>query len=205
MADDKLQTHYPDYDPLGTWDTPDWDDQTREVVRRRLEQVPPIRFFSEDEARTLRAVVDRVIPQPERSEARRIPIVAWVDEKLHLDQSDGYRYETLPPQREAWRRAMRGLDETARALFDRDFAALSEEEQDEVLRRVSKGEPPGPSWAGMDSSRFMADLLCPVIVKIYYAHPIAWREIGYGGPSSTRGHVRKWENAPDPWEPEEKR
>ncbi len=39
---------------------------------------------------------------------------------------------------------------------------------------------------------------------MYYSHPLAWNEIGYGGPSSPRGHVRKWEGGVDPWEAQEK-
>jgi hypothetical protein len=43
------------------------------------------------------------------------------------------------------------------------------------------------------------------IIKIYYAHPLAWNEIGYGGPASPRGHVRKWAGGVDPWEAREER
>lgn len=37
-------------------------------------------------------------------------------------------------------------------------------------------------------------------MKIYYAHPLTWNETGYNGPSSPRGHVRKWIGGVDPWE-----
>jgi hypothetical protein len=40
-------------------------------------------------------------------------------------------------------------------------------------------------------------------VKIYYAHPRAWSEIGYSGPSSPRGHVRNWMGGVDPWDAKE--
>lgn len=32
----RFQTPYAGYDVLAKWDTPSWDDQTREVIRRRL-------------------------------------------------------------------------------------------------------------------------------------------------------------------------
>ena len=32
----------------------------------------------------------------------------WIDRKLHEDQRDGYRYDGMPPQREAWRRGVPG-------------------------------------------------------------------------------------------------
>ena len=72
-------TRYPGYDVLDGWSSPDWDDQTRAVVRRRLEEVPPVRFFTEDEALTLAAVAERIVPQPDRDGAENIPIVPWVD------------------------------------------------------------------------------------------------------------------------------
>jgi hypothetical protein len=37
-------------------------------------------------------------------------------------------------------------------------------------------------------------------VKTYYAHPSAWNEVRYNGPSSPRGHRRIWEGGVDPWE-----
>ena len=38
---------YPGYDVLDKWSSPDWDDQTREVVGKRLFDVPELRFFTD--------------------------------------------------------------------------------------------------------------------------------------------------------------
>ncbi len=201
----EFSTRYPGYNVLDKWSSPDWDDQTREVVRRRLEEIPPVRFFNEHEALTLAAVAERIVPQPEREEADRVPIMPWVDEKLYEDKRDGYRYEGMPPQREAWRSGLAGIDEAARALFDgRPFAELDSLSQDVVLRHVERGDPPGAAWEKLPAARFFRDVLSITVVKIYYAHPAAWNEIGYNGPSSPRGHVRKWEGGVDPWEAEGK-
>ena len=200
----EFRTRYPKYNVLDKWSSPDWDDQTREVVRRRLEEVPEIRFFNEAEARTLESVADRIVPQPDRDELSKIPVVPWIDEKLYEDKRDGYRYEELPPQREAWRAGIAGIDEAARALFDgRPFIELDPLSQDVVLRHVERGDPPGAAWKNLPAARFFKSVLSITIVKIYYAHPAAWNEIGYNGPSSPRGHVRKWEGGVDPWEAQE--
>jgi hypothetical protein len=202
----EFRTRYPGYNVLDKWSSPDWDDQTRRAVRKRLEEVPPIRFFNEQEARTLAAVAERIIPQPDRSETEKILIVPWIDEKLYEDSRDGYRYEELPPQREAWRLGLNGIDETARALFDgRSFVALDALSQDVVLTHIARGDAPGAAWKEMPAARFFKSVLSITIVKIYYAHPLAWNEIGYGGPSSPRGHVRKWEGGVDPWEAREEK
>ena len=202
----EFRTRYPGYNVLDKWSSPDWDDQTREVVRQRLEEVPEIRFFTDAEAHTLAAVAERIVPQPDRDEAAKIPIVPWIDEKLYEDNRDGYRYEELPPQREAWRLGLAGIDEAARALFGgKPFIDLDALSQDVVLNHVERGRPPGASWEKLPAARFFKSVLAITIVKTYYAHPLAWNEIGYNGPSSPRGHVRKWEGGVDPWEAREEK
>ena len=86
VAKKEFRSRYPGYNVLDKWSSPDWDDQTRLVVRERLESVPPIRYFTEHEARTLTAVAERILPQPERSESEKVPIVPWIDAKLFEDQ-----------------------------------------------------------------------------------------------------------------------
>lgn len=201
---DGFRSPYPHYNVLDKWFSPDWDDQTRKVVRNRLEKVPPIRFFSEWEAQTLAAVAERIVPQPERTESGRIPIVPWIDKKLYEDKRDGYRYEKLPPQRQAWQKGLAGIDETAAILFKgRRFVDLDAESQDTVLKRIQQGDSPGEIWEQLPGKSFFKHVLLKNIVRTYYMHPIAWNEIGYNGPSSPRGHVRIWENGLDPWEAHE--
>lgn len=201
--DDAFISRYPGYDVLDKWSSPDWDDQTREVVRRRVEEVPPIRFFTADEAALLAAVAERLVPQPDRAPGERVAIVPFIDARLHDDRRDGYRYEGMPPQREAWRAGLAGIDATAHALHGRAFGQLAGDAQDAVLHRVQQGDPPGEPWSRVDAKRFFASLLCDNVVKTYYSHPLAWNETGYNGPSSPRGHVRKWKGGVDPWEAHE--
>src|SRR5688500_9431722 len=200
MKEPTFHTRYRGYNVLDKWSSTDWDDQTRAVVRRRLEEIPCIRFFTSEETELLEAVDERIVPQPDRGQAEKIPIVPWIDEKLYEDKRDGYRYEEMPPQQEAWRFGLRGINETAHALFEKEFVDLDPLSQDVVLTHVERGDPPGAAWKLLPASRFFKDVLCITIVKIYYAHPLAWNEIGYNGPSSPRGHVRKWQGGVDPWE-----
>lgn len=203
-GDQEFRTRYSHYNVLDRWSSPDWDDQTRRVVRRRLEEVPPVRFFNGHEARTLAAVAERVVPQPDRGAGEKIPVVPWIDEKLYEDRRDGYRYEELPPQREAWRLGLRGIDEASRALFGGSvFVELAPRSQAVVLSHVQRGDAPGAVWELLPAARFFGSVLALTIVRIYYAHPLAWNEIGYGGPSSPRGYVRKREGGVDPWEASE--
>src|SRR2546423_1398398 len=166
MKEQEFQTRYPDYDVLDKWSSPDWDDQTREVVRERLEAVPEIRFFTKAEARTLAAVAERIVPQPDRDEAGKIPIVPWIDEKLYQDERDGYRYEELLPQREAWRLGLKGIDETAQAIFGgKSFARLDPLSQDVVLTHVARGDAPGATRKQLPAARFFQSALSITVIK----------------------------------------
>jgi hypothetical protein len=204
-ARDRFVTRYPSYDVLDKWSSLDWDAQTRSVVRRRLDEIPPIRFLVGVEVALLEAVVERIIPQPDRTATDKVPVVPWIDEKLHHDWRDGYRYEDMPSQRVAWRLGLAGIDESARLLNGgRRFVELSDDEKDNVLTGIARGEAPGETWSRLPAKRFFRDVLCITVVKTYYAHPRAWSEIGYSGPSSPRGHVRNWMGGVDPWDaPEE--
>jgi hypothetical protein len=55
-------------------------------------------------------------------------------------------------------------------------------------------------WRQLPAQRFFATVLLKEIVGVYYAHPAAWSEAGFGGPASPRGYVRLGLNQRDPWE-----
>jgi hypothetical protein len=191
-----------DDDVLAKWDTPSWDDTTREVIRKRLNEVPPRRFFTDTEWSTLEAVSARLVPQPERSNP--IPIVPWIDEKLHHNWRDGFRYDDMPPLREAWRLGLAGIDEESRRRFGADFRSLPEWQRDTVLRGIQAGDVQGGAWEHLPAQRFFTTVLLKEVVGEYYAHPAAWSEVGFGGPASPRGYVRLGLNQRDPWEGEER-
>ena len=94
--DTPFRTPYPDYRVLEKWDSPSFNEQTRRVVADRLENVPERRFFDQDTYALLRSVVDCILPQPERSEAERIPVEAWIDAQLESGKANGTRFAGTP-------------------------------------------------------------------------------------------------------------
>jgi hypothetical protein len=42
-------------------------------------------------------------------------------------------------------------------------------------------------------------------IEVYYAHPWAWDEIGFGGPAYPRAYIRLENGSPEPWESDEQR
>ena len=189
---------YPGYDVLDKRNTPSWNEQTRRVVDARLAIPREPRFFSESEWQTLSAVCDRIIPQPK--DRAPVPLPAYVDAKLLANRGDGFRNAKLPPQREAWKRGLAALDRDARRIGGARFHELDVARQDALLKEMERGELSGPAWGNMPSKLFFSHRVIPDITSSYYAHPTAWSEIGYGGPTAPRGYVRMGFDRRDPWE-----
>jgi Gluconate 2-dehydrogenase subunit 3 len=189
---------FPGYDVLSKRLTPSWNEKTREVVTRRLALDPEPKFFTSDEFRTVRAIADRIVPQP--TTRPPIPVAGLVDDKLHRHNEDGFREADMPREGEAWRRGLRALDDDAKQAFGARFSDLSAPNMDELLARMEKGLLKGAAWGGMPSGTFFKMRMARDIVHAYYAHPTAWSEVGWGGPASPRGYVRMDFNDRDPWE-----
>jgi hypothetical protein len=193
-----MSARYPGYDVLAKRHTPSWNEKTRRVIDQRLALPRGPRFFSEEEWRVLESVCTRIVPQP--SMRAPVPIAAMIDAQLFEGKGDGYRHHRLPPKGEAWRRGLRALDAEARARSSVGFSQLDTTEQDALLQAAQDGELRREEWQGMKSALFFSKRLLPDIVKAYYGHPIAWNEIGFGGPASPRGYVRMDFDRRDPWE-----
>ena len=195
--------YYPGFSTLGQQKY--WDAATRKVVVDRVEKTTPIRFFHPEEASTMAAVVDRVLPQEDRTPQRRIPILPGIDERLFVNRIEGYRYEDMPSDQEAYRIAARAFEAMAQALHDRPFAELGVREQEEILKQIHDAKPfaAQEEWEKLNLERFWSMLVSDVC-SVYYAHPWAWDEIGYGGPAYPRGYMRLEEGEPEPWEVDER-
>jgi hypothetical protein len=193
-----MTDRYPGYDVLSKRWTQSFNEQTREVIDRRLAVGREPRFFTAGEWLTLRSVCDRIMPQPD--DRPPVPLAAYVDQKIASGKLDGYRYAEMPPQGDAWQRGLAGLDQAANDEHGEPFHALPADRQDALLHRMQHGMLTGPAWGSMPSKLFFDHRVIPDITHAYYAHPVAWNEIGFGGPASPRGYVRMGLDRRDPWE-----
>lgn len=201
MAEPTFPTPYEGYDVLDKWESPSFNEQTRAVLRRRMDSPPPRRFLTEHEWALMDAIAEVLIPQPDR--ARPVEITPWVDARLFDNETDGYRFQGMPPLREAWRKGLRGIDAEAKRRYARGFLDLDAALRNETLKAVHAGEADPELFENLPGRRFFISLLLKTVVGIYYAHPAAWSEIGFGGPASPRGYVRLALGDRDPWEAEE--
>ena len=196
--------YYPGFSTLSQQDF--WDEATRTVVLNRIREVPPIRFFTPEEAVLMQAVLDRVLPQDDRDADHQIPLLPFIDQRLYYGRIDGYRYDSMPPDGVAHRLGLRAIDAIARHLHATPFITLGPTEQDEVLRTIHDGHPPATEeiWRQMSVNYYWA-MLIQDAAEVYYAHPFAWDEIGFGGPAYPRGYMRLERGEPEPWEVRETR
>ncbi len=189
-----MHGRYPDYDVMA--EESRWDDATREVIRRRLFDVPERQFFSEDETATLSAFCDVEMAQDAEP---RIPILAYIDEKLAQGRSDGFQYADMPDDGATWQIVARGLDESARERGHTSYAEASDTTKQEIADEFAKGERRGGAWDQVNVARAYS-VVTRGILGAFYSHPWAWNEIGYGGPAYPRGYARLGVGLDEAWE-----
>ncbi len=184
-----------------------WDDATRRVVEDRVNNVPQIRFFAPAEVTLMQCLCDHLLPQGDRQPDRRVPILNYVDERLASGRIPGYRFDTMPPDGEAYRLGFQALDRMAQTARSTDFLEMDWDDQEALLKTLHDADPwPGAEdiWPKMPVQRWLA-LVMGDIASAYYAHPWAWDEVGFGGPAYPRGYSRLAHGEAEPWEVDEQR
>ena len=154
----------------------------------------------------MQAVCDRILPQDDRDDAHKIPVLNYIDERLHSGRIDGYRFEDMPSDPEAHRLGLQAIQEIAQQSYGKPFTELDQTQQDTILKSIHDAKPTAAQeiWQKMSVKHFWM-LLVQDVVEGYYAHPYAWDEVGFGGPAYPRGYMRLENGQPEPWEVNEQR
>jgi hypothetical protein len=185
-------SRYPGFDVLRQ--TRHWDPVTAGVVLARLGPPPALRFFSPAEEAVGTALVDLLLDQHEEP---RVPVLRMIDTRLVEHQTDGWRYEDMPEDGQAWRDSLAGLDEDARERAGTGFAECRRAEQAAIVDRVQAMA--GDDWHGMPASHVWS-LWTRYACTAFYSHPWAWNEIGFPGPAYPRGYKNPGIDAREPFE-----
>jgi gluconate 2-dehydrogenase gamma chain len=185
-------------------------------------------FFDRHQRATIEAAMSRIIPTDDTPGAREAGTIDFLDRYLAgIDniyaKPDGSGFERLTGKRaDAWQRridivrekyvaGVALLDRTSRELFDAEFVALTEEQQDAVLRKLERpdrgqeaelerarvamyGAPVEPALqqTSAEIELGFVPLLALHTRQGFYADPIyggnrdhiGWRVIGFPGPTS---------------------
>ncbi len=171
--------HYPHNTVRNLLKTNQVTEATRQALTERLNDPPrQPTFFSASEFALLQAVCNRLVPQDEHD--KRIDIAGSIDKRLSQNKSDGWRYDVMPADGDAYKLGLVGIDESALLTFKQLFLNISAEQQDFILKAVQHQEAPGDSWEQLPADRFFEELLTEA-VENYYSNPLAQEEIGYVG------------------------
>ena len=147
----------------------------------------PWRFLTIDEARTLAAACDQIIPSDDAPGAAWAGVVNFIDRQL----CGPYRR-----WRDFYRDGIAAIERSSRALYNSDFAVLSHDKQIELLMKTEQGKAPHEAWTKIPSTEFFK-MLVDHTMQGYYGDPrhggnrdrASWKMVGLSYPM-IRGRLK---------------
>jgi gluconate 2-dehydrogenase gamma chain len=138
------------------------------------------RSLTEDEAKTLLAACDQIVPPDEDPGAAQAGVVTFVDRQLATRRKS---------EKPLFQAGVRGLDATARRRHGQAFAALPFEAQTALLQDVETGAVEAADWKGVEPGAFFR-LLREHTMMGFYGDPrhggnadrVSWRILGVPDP-----------------------
>jgi Gluconate 2-dehydrogenase subunit 3 len=181
---------FPGLDP--TAQAPHWDQVTAELVTSRYGPPPQLTFFNDAERACAAALLDDLTGQPREP---RIPVLAMVDARLAAGETDGWRYDDMPEDGQAWRETLAHLDADAKARCGATFAEAAEAGRHQLIQAVQDSG----DWHGLRAAHVWS-LWTRYACTALYSHPDAWAEIGFPGPAYPRGYKNAGVGKLEPFE-----
>ncbi len=185
---------FPGFDVLDQSGT--WDDVTAGVVLARLAPPNDLGFFTQDERAVAEPLLDLLLAQDTEP---RVPVLALIDTRLAIGETDGWHYDNLPEDGQAWRSTLAFLDRDAQDRHASPFAILQPAEQARLIRAIQDLAHRTIPWHDYPADRVWS-LWTRYACTAFYSHPWAWNEIGYPGPAYPRGYLNPGVNARERWE-----
>ena len=126
-----------------------------------------------------------------------MPVVAMVDARLAERQTDGWHYDDMPPDGEAWRESLSDLDADAELRCGTGFAAASWQDRTAIVQAVQ--DLGTDRWHRLAAGHVWS-LWTRYACTAFYSHPWAWKEIGFAGPAYPRGYKNLGVDRREPFE-----
>jgi gluconate 2-dehydrogenase gamma chain len=153
------------------------------------------RVFTEEEARTLAAVCDQIVPPDQDPGAAQAGAISFIDRQLATRLKD---------QADTYRRGLRSLDAGARRRRGQPFAELPFAAQTALLQDVEKGRVEASDWAGVEPVAFFELVLSHTMMG-FYGDPrhggnrerVSWKMLGVPDPP-IRGRLHETPATPAP-------
>ncbi len=166
-----------------------WDPVTAGVVLDRVGMAPDIRFFTPAEQAVATALCDALLAQDDDTGLEhRVPIVNLIDARLAEQQTDGWHYDDMPPDGQAWRDTLAGLDADANQEFGTNFSTCPSRHRASLIQSVQ--DLGAEHWHGLNAKHVWS-LWTRYACTAFYSHPSAWNEMGFPGPAYPRGYKNR--------------
>ena len=125
-----------------------------------------------------------------------MPVTELIDQRLTAGQTDGWHYEDMPEDGEAWRRSLAALDEEAAERLRRTVPPVDPRRAGALWSRRCR-----TLTSGTDSTAaHLWSLWTRYACTAFYSHPWAWNEMGFGGPAYPRGYKNLGIDKRERWE-----
>jgi gluconate 2-dehydrogenase gamma chain len=119
------------------------------------------RILTSEQARTVEAICDRIIPADQDPGAIAAGVVCFIDRQLATSLRELQPIYTL---------GLAGVDQASEAMHGRRFVQLSLEQRVEVLKRMEADSAPGEAWKRVPARQFF-DLLVSHSMQGFYGDP----------------------------------
>jgi hypothetical protein len=126
-------------------------------------------------------------------------VLAMIDSRLCVGETDGWHYDDMPEDGAAWRASLSFLDADARDRFDKPFTDLAQAQQAALISAVQEVSEKGAKWHEYPAKHVWS-LWTRYACAAFYSHPWAWNEIGFSGPAYPRGYLNLGVGAREKWE-----
>ena len=175
---------------------PHWDQVTRDLIEARVRTSPPaVTFFSGTERGCAHVLLNDLTGQ-DRDDAQ-VPVTQMVEARLAAGETDGWRYDDMPEDGQAWRDTLGYLDADARARCGTSFAQAAVQDRHRLIQAVR--DRSGQDWHGLPATHVWS-LWTRYACTALYAHPDAWAEMGFPGPAYPRGYKNIGVDKLEPYE-----
>ena len=170
---------------------------TKVALLARLEPVGDQRpkALSESAFGALTVLCSRLRPRTFRPTG--VELAVRIDALLASGRGDGWRYDALPDDREAYEVGLKAIAAEAECAYGERLETLNGESVDALIRALQQGTT-RTEWP-FPAIRFLEDLLAEV-TGLAYAQPCAQAAIGYIGYADARGWKRVGPNEREEWE-----
>ncbi len=193
MAQSKYR--YPSFDVMK--EKEHWDDHTREIVEKRLQQ-KDYKNLSLQESSLLHHIAAQLLDDTRDSILHFV--IAHFDQQLGSDIGENQRKANVPKASVLIRQGIRAIDHYATLTYGKQFAGLADEEKQSILTTMQNNKINLTADGINIPAKELFNKLQNEAVSSYYSHPTVWSEIGYAGPAYPRGYVRSELRQRDPWE-----